>query len=207
MKVKICGITNVFDARFAIESGADLIGFVFYKRSPRYVSPSTVKDILKKIPQDSVTVGVFVNEISETMVSIYRFCGLHTLQLHGQESLNQVEQLGGINLIKAFALNTEHDLKQLEKFRDYTLLIDSPSNEYGGTGKTANWELARTAASNYRIFLAGGLNSENVADSIRVVKPYGVDVSSGVEKVKGVKDSMKVKNFIEIIRDLENRDQ
>ena len=202
MQIKICGITNIVDARGAIEHGADLIGFVFYRDSPRYVPPETAKNIIEQLPVGTATVGVFVNETNETMLAISRLCGLHTLQLHGQESIQQISQLKNINVIKAFALRTEEDIKQLQTFYAYTMLIDSPSDKFGGSGKTGSWELAKTVSSRYKIFLAGGLTCENIEKAIRIVNPYGVDVSSGVEKNKGIKDPEKVQRFIEIVRSL-----
>ena len=202
MKIKICGITNDLDAHWAVESGADLIGFVFYKDSPRYVSPGQAREIIKKLPPQTVTVGVFVNETNQNMLTITQYCGLHTLQLHGQESIQQVIALKNRSLIKAFSPKTEQDLNPLQAFAGYPLLIDTPSNKYGGSGKTGNWELAKKVSSCFRIFLAGGLTCENVAQAISVVRPFGVDVSSGVEKSKGIKDPEKVRSFIKIVRQI-----
>ena len=202
MKIKICGITNAIDARNAVENGADFIGFVFYKDSPRYVAPADVKSIITRLPADTLTVGVFVNETNENMIAISRFCRLHTLQLHGQESVKQIAELKNIGVIKAFSPRSEQDLKQLQAFSAYTILIDSPSDKFGGSGKTGNWDLARKVSLCYKTFLAGGLTCENVEKAIKIVNPYGVDVSSGVEKEKRIKDPDKVRSFIEIIRKL-----
>ena len=200
MKIKICGITNTLDARFAIENGADLIGFVFFRESPRYVSPDKAKRIIEELPKETVTTGVFVNETNKNMISISKFCGLHTLQLHGQETIKQINELKDIGLIKAFAPKNERDLVELHKFHGYTLLIDTPSDNHGGSGKIGNWELAKKISLRYQIFLAGGLTCENVVNAITTVRPYGVDVSSGVEKDKGIKNHDKVQRFIESVR-------
>ena len=200
MKIKICGITNTLDARFAIENGADLIGFVFFRESPRYVSPDKAKRIIEELPKETVTTGVFVNETNKNMISISKFCGLRTLQLHGQETIKQINELKDISLIKAFPPKNERDLVELHKFHEYTLLIDTPSDNHGGSGKIGNWELAKKISSCHQIFLAGGLTCENVVNAITTVRPYGVDVSSGVEKDKGIKNHDKVQRFIESVR-------
>lgn len=202
MKIKICGITNIIDARIAVGHGADFIGFVFHKDSPRYVEPDTVKNIIKQLPEETRSVGVFVNETNENMISISRFCRLHTLQLHGQESIEQITGLRNIGVIKAFSPRSEQEVRNFQAFSKYTILIDSPSDKFGGSGKVGDWELARKVSSCYKTFLAGGLTCENIEKAVETVAPYGVDVSSGVEKKKGVKDPEKVRKFIEIIRKL-----
>ena len=201
MKIKICGITNSVDAHCAVDNGADLIGFIFYKDSPRYVPPNTARDIINKLPEGTTKVGVFVDESNENMISILQFCGLDTLQLHGQESLDQVKKLGKLSVIKAFAPRNMQDLNLLRKYKPYTLLIDAPCQEHGGIGQTCDWELAQKISSQYQIFLAGGLTPENIATAIELVKPYGVDVSSGVEKDKGIKDPAKIKTLLKRFAD------
>ncbi len=196
MKVKICGITNLSDAVFAVENGADLLGYIFHIGSPRYVTPAKVREIIMKLPSEAKNVGVFVNEPNEDMLEIALFCRLHVLQLHGAESPDQVADLRFDNVIKAVSLETTVDLEKLSQFPGCTMMIDTPGDTYGGTGKLGDLDLARQAAEVRPVFLAGGLNSGNVADVIRTVKPYGVDVSSGVEESKGIKNHTKVKNFI-----------
>ena len=196
MKIKICGITNLSDAKCALENGADLIGFILYQKSPRYVSPESVKEILSQLPTATTAVGVFVNEATSMMQEIYQFCGLSMLQLHGLEPPRQLEQLKPIKVLRSISLQTPDDLGNLRNYSPYRFLVDTPSEHFGGTGKVANWKLAHKAAKAKKIFLAGGLNPENVVQAIREVRPYGVDVSSGVEKAKGVKDHRILKNFI-----------
>ena len=196
MKIKICGLTNIDDALCAVEHGADLLGFVFYKPSPRAVSPEQAKKIIKALPIEAIKVGVFVNESIENMLNISNFCSLNILQLHGTESVEKIQKLKQISVIKAFSLKKEDDLERLSCFSNYRILIDTPSKSFGGTGLVGNWSLAKKVASQYQIFLAGGLTPQNVADAIKAVNPYGVDVSSGVEKEKGIKDKAKVQAFI-----------
>ena len=200
MKIKICGLTSLKDAKFAFENGADLLGFVFYKKSPRYAKPADVKEIIAALPKSAVTVGVFVNETNESMTEIAKFTGLSVLQLHGDEPVEQLRNLGNIDVIKAISLTCMDDLKLIPIYDDFGMLIDSPSDQFGGTGVVGNWDLAQRAALDRDVFLAGGLKPDNIERAIELVRPYGVDVSSGVEIRKGVKDPNKVREFIENAR-------
>ncbi len=202
MKIKICGITNIPDAKCVADNAADMIGFIFYNKSPRYVPPETVKEITGKIPDDFNTVGVFVNEPNSTMIEIGDYCGLKTLQLHGHESAEQVDRIRGFNIIKALPMNESKDLDVISDFKKYTVLIDTYGKSFGGTGHTINWDLAHRAAKSGNVMLAGGLTPENIKTAVQTVAPCGVDVSSGVETSKGIKDHAKIKMFIENIRDL-----
>ncbi len=203
MKIKICGITNLDDALHAAGCGADLLGFVFYPNSPRCIAPGAAAEIIAGLPEAVDKVGVFVNESIERMLTLGRDCGLTALQLHGAEPPEQLRELVGFKLIKAVTLTTEADFERLEDYSGATLLVDTPSAAWGGSGQTGDWELAGRAAGRHRIFLAGGLTPENVAAAIQRVGPAGVDVSSGVERVKGVKDHARVKALILAARQAE----
>jgi phosphoribosylanthranilate isomerase len=196
MKVKICGITNIDDARHAVGCGADLLGFVFFPKSPRYVTPEAAAAIIGELPTTVEKVGVFVDETNAAMADIARACGLTRIQMHGSESPGQVADMQEFEVFKAVALQQTEDLVQLETYAGCTFLVDTPGPGYGGTGKTGDWQLASAAAASQRIFLAGGLTPVNVANAISAVQPYGVDVSSGVERAEGQKDHDQVAAFI-----------
>lgn len=201
MKVKICGITNLDDARHAAACGADSLGFNFYPPSPRYVAPDVARDIIAELPAAVDKVGVFVNASAEEMLELARHCGLTTLQLHGDEPPELARRLRPFPVIKALAVAEESDLQRLETFSDCTLLLDTPCAGYGGSGQTGDWRLARCAAERWNIYLAGGLTPANVAEAIRQVQPYGVDAASGVERAKGLKDADGVRRFIALAKE------
>lgn len=195
-RVKICGITNAEDAMAAVQAGADALGFVFYEGSPRHVFPETVREIINGLPPFVSTVGVFVNappaEIEETL----RITGIDIVQLHGEEPPEECDLLP-VRVIKAFRVRDFTDLEVLQKYRVSAFLLDAYDPDApGGTGRSFNWEIAVEAKRYGRVILAGGLNPGNVADAIRKVIPYAVDVSSGVEVEKGKKDPEKVREFI-----------
>ncbi|MFN3739588.1 MAG: phosphoribosylanthranilate isomerase [Thermodesulfovibrionales bacterium] len=200
VKVKICGITNLEDGLKAVEYGADALGFVFFKKSPRYIEPEKAAEIIRKIPPFVSAVGVFVNTPSEEILRIALFTGINTIQLHGDESPESI--IYPQKTIKSIRVR---ELSDLEPLKDYPMvhafLLDTYSPEdFGGTGMAFNWDIAGEAKKLGRIILAGGLNPDNIERAIRWVHPYGVDVSSGVEKEKGIKDHKKLKAFIEIVK-------
>ncbi len=196
MRVKICGITNSEDAQAAVESGADALGFVFAK-SPRQVTREQARDIIAELPPFVSPVGVFVDEKADTIKGICDFCGIHTVQLHGNESPLYLNDLKGYKIIKAFRIKDAVDLKHLANYKPHAFLLDSyVKGVMGGTGMTFNWEIAGKAHRYGAIILSGGLTPENVREAIRTVKPYAVDVSSGVEASPGRKDKLLVKRFI-----------
>lgn len=204
MKIKICGITNVEDAAVTVKAGADALGFVMYRKSPRFVEPAVARAIVAGLPPFVLPVGVFVNEEAEKVRALMDECGFALAQLHGDESALYCQNLGRPAL-KAFRLKDRGTFLALAEFQGCAnvrgFLIDAFSDQaYGGTGQTVDWILAQEAARSTPIILAGGLNPTNVAEAIRAVRPYGVDVSSGVEKSPGKKDPDKVKNFIEAAR-------
>ncbi len=202
VKVKICGITNWADARRAIESGADMLGFNFVATSPRYVTPAKARRMVKKLPAKISAVGVFQNEKEAKMLEIARSVGLDQLQLHGEESPAMVERLRGkLRVIKALRVKEPFRAAQVAAYRraDAILLDGYDRKARGGTGKTFDWEIARRAKRHGRIFLAGGLTPENVGEAIRTARPYGVDVCSGVESRPGKKDPAKLQKFMSAV--------
>ena len=197
MRVKICGITNLADAQAAAEAGADALGFVFYEKSPRFVSMKTAAEISRALPPFIIRVGVFVNPTKELVLKAIAECGLSLLQFHGDEPPEFCAQFGLMSM-KAFRIRDAGSLKELPKYKTDAWLLDAYSSDtLGGTGEVFNWDLAVEAQKSGRpIFLAGGLTPENVADAVRKVRPFGVDVSSGVESSPGKKDHAKVRAFI-----------
>jgi phosphoribosylanthranilate isomerase len=197
MKVKICGITNADDALYAAGCGADALGFIFFPKSPRYVTPEKAASIISQLPPFITTVGVFVDEAPDRVTGIAHMTGIKAFQLHGNESPEICSKL--VSVIKSFRIKDMTDLKQLEQYPCASAyLLDTYSEaEYGGTGRAFNWDIAVEAKKFGRIILAGGLTPDNVAEAVHYVRPYAVDVASGVEAEKGKKDLKKVKEFIE----------
>ncbi len=197
--VKICGITNLEDAVNSVEAGADMLGFVFYDKSKRYIEPEKSASIIREVSSFALCVGVFVNEDIETMKKIIDQTMIDIVQLSGYESPDVCDKLREfVPVIKSFKVGENFDPKILDGFKvDYFHLDSFSLDGYGGTGKTFNWELVLGLSERYKIILSGGLTPENVKDAISKVKPYGVDVSSGVEEYPGKKSFEKVKLFIE----------
>ena len=201
VKIKICGITNLEDALTAVEAGADALGFVFYSASPRHVLSEQAAEIIRHLPPFVQTVGLFVNEYPATVNAIADRCGLDVVQLHGEETAEYCTFIRR-RVIKAFRVKDNTTLDVLTQYHVSGCLLDawSPAAP-GGTGQTFNWEIAAEAVKRgHRIVLAGGLTPDNVAESIRQVHPYGVDVSSGVESAPGRKDASKTRRFVELAK-------
>ncbi|MCX5717237.1 MAG: phosphoribosylanthranilate isomerase [Nitrospirae bacterium] len=199
VKVKICGITNLDDAMAAADFGVDALGFVFFKKSPRYISPANAKKIIKKLPPFISTVGVFVNEDKNTIKKTVSQAGIDIIQLHGEEPPNACK-LPEHLVIKAIRVESIDNLEIISKYKDKVsaFLLDTYTLEvFGGTGQVFNWDIAVEAKQFGRVILAGGLTPVNIEKAVRLVHPYAVDVSSGVEAEKGKKDHSKVKLFIE----------
>jgi phosphoribosylanthranilate isomerase len=199
VKVKICGNTSYDDAALALDLGADSVGFVFYDKSSRYVAPSVAREIVKRLPPYAVKVGVFVNEFDiEIVRSIALMCNLNVIQLHGGEGPEYCARLSDWTLVKALRVNETFEPTHVGHFNVAGVLLDAyDADTYGGTGRLFDWSKA-VAAKQYtkNLILAGGLNPENVALAIKMVKPYGVDVCSGVECKPGQKDKLLLRSFM-----------
>ena len=190
MRVKICGITNVKDALHAVECGADALGFVFYNKSPRYITPTAAKRIIDQLPPFVERVGLFVNEGVETIDTVCKYCDISRAQIHfdvDEESLDAI----GLQTLPVVRAQCAEDI---HTFKDRYRLVDAYSEAYGGTGKRLNLEWFDGVDCS-KIILAGGLTPDNV-EEIKSYGFYAVDVSSGVEAIKGKKDPLKVKEFI-----------
>ena len=196
MRVKICGITTKEDALAAVEAGADALGFVFVEKSPRCVSPQKAAAMIRELPPFVQTVGLFVDEEAAQVNWTVDFCGLDLVQLHGDEEPDDCVEVNR-RVIKAFRVRDAASLAGIRRYQVAGYLLDAWSPEaHGGTGQTFDWGLVRSAGISDRLILAGGLTPENVAGAVRIVAPYGVDVSSGVESAPGRKDPDKVRDFI-----------
>lgn len=196
MKVKICGITDMETAKRACEYGADALGFVFAE-SKRKITPKRAEEIIQELPANVLKIGVFVNESVEVIQKIADECGLTHVQLHGDEDNYQIRRLN-IPSIKSLGVTSESDMKNAQRYETDYILFDSPKEKFhGGNGKTFSWELLGHMPKELRkkTILAGGLNALNIEEAIRTVRPYMVDVSSGVE-TEGKKDVEKIKQFI-----------
>jgi len=198
MEIKICGMTRLSDALAAAENGANALGFIFYFRSPRYLSPEKARELIRRLPPEVIRVGVFVNESMERVKEIRAFCGLDLLQLHGDESLDYCRQFPSSVLIRAVSPESEEDLPSLETWPCRAILLDRREGAlYGGTGRLSNWELAVRIRKRLPLILSGGLNPGNIGEAIRKVFPHAVDVNSGVESSPGIKDPDKIRAVIE----------
>lgn len=201
VKVKICGITNLDDALAAAKFDADMVGFNFYSKSPRYLMQQEAANIATRVPPKVLKVGVFVNATTEEISDIANAVGLEVIQLHGDEDDDFIRIVGHITekpVIKAFRIDREISINSvLHSDADAVLLDTASIGELGGTGRTFDWNLVGGDLKDKQVFLAGGLTPNNVAEAISIVRPYAVDVASGVESSPGRKDAAKMKAFIE----------
>ena len=196
VKVKVCGMTSLKDALVAVEGGADAVGFIFYKKSPRSVTMKTVREIVLELPPFVDTVGVFVDETAEQINKIADYCNLDIIQLHGDESPTFCKKIRR-KVIKAFRIKDMQSVKKLSSFQVSGFILDTFSeNLHGGTGKVFDWNLALPAKKFGPVIMAGGLTPNNVQQAVRQIRPYGVDVCSGVESEPGIKDHKKVRAFL-----------
>jgi phosphoribosylanthranilate isomerase len=199
-RVKICGITNLADAKLAVDLGAHSLGFNFYEKSPRNISPADAYKIIRALPKKIEAVGVFVNWSPEAVIALARAIDLDTVQLHGDEPAAAAREIAKyFNVTKAMRVGKGFRLSQLKPFESTVraFLFDAcMKDQFGGTGHRTDWSIARRAAKNHRIILAGGLTPENVAEAILYVRPYAVDVASGVESAPGKKSRAKLRHFL-----------
>ena len=200
VKVKICGMTNLKDVKVAVDGGVDAVGFIFYKKSPRSVTMQAVREIVLELPPFVDSVGVFVNETAEQINKIADHCKLDRVQLHGDESPAFCKKIRR-RVIKAIRVKDIQSLKKLSDYPVSSFLLDTFSeDQYGGTGKVFDWNLAYPANKYGPIILGGGLTPINVYQAIQRIQPYGVDVCSGVESQPGIKDHKKMKAFIKNVK-------
>jgi phosphoribosylanthranilate isomerase len=203
IQVKICGITNAADALAAIDAGANLLGFNFYEKSPRHITEAEAAKIRPRLPKKVEAVGIFVNSPPAGVAALCKSLKLDTAQLHGDEPPDTVAELARkLAVWKAFRVEPDFRLETLDEYPEASAyLFDAAhTDQYGGTGRTTDWDVARRAALGHRIILAGGLNIENVAAAVRIVRPYAVDVASGVESKPGKKDHGRMREFIQEVR-------
>lgn len=198
VRVKVCGITSLEDALVAAEAGADAIGFIFHPPSPRFIRPEAARKISDGLPPFVARVGVFVDSSEERIAEVARVAGLDAIQLHGRETADFCRRVGETRVIKAFRVDGPAVLEALAEYSSMPWLLDSyVPGAFGGTGQTFNWDLACEAVRRGgRVILAGGLTPENVGRAVAAVRPYAVDVSSGVESAPGRKDAQRVRAFV-----------
>ena len=203
--VKICGITNLEDARIAVEAGADELGFNFYSKSPRYIEPVKARGIIDSLPENVHKIGVFVNERIERILEIVDIAGLDTIQLHGDEEHSFVSALHRATekgIIKAIRVVPDLDLADITGFDSQSILIDSFSkDEYGGSGKRFDWKIAKKVCAMVEsLYLAGGISVDNVNEAIQEVRPYAIDACSSIESSPGKKDREKLQRLIAAVK-------
>jgi len=206
VRVKICGITRLEDAYAAVSAGAHALGFVFHPASPRYIAPEKAAAIISALPPFTMTVGVFVNVHAQEVETIAEQCGLHAVQLHGEESPEECATHKR-PVIKAVCFDPAKRDLSLSKYAVSSVLVDAGvPGTWGGTGVPVNWGLlnqfleTESEAIRRRLILAGGLTPANVGEAMNLVKPFAVDVSTGVEVEPGIKDHQKIKEFMNAIR-------
>lgn len=200
-KVKICGITNLEDALLSTKFGADALGFNFYEKSPRYIAPERAREIIEQLPESVLKVGVFVNEDLEKIAATAAIAKLNALQLHGEETPEFARELKtktGLEIIKALRVSPEFKPEDVLQYETDAILLDAYNpKEHGGTGETFDWEIAKRVQEIFpKMYLAGGLSQDNIADAILRVKPFAVDACSCLESEKGKKDKPILINFI-----------
>jgi len=196
MRIKICGITSVEDARLCVEAGADALGFIFVERTPRYVAPDAAARIIAGLPPFVTPVGVFWDHAPGHVKAVAEQCGLGALQFHGDEAPEDLQEYR-LPVIKTLKVAAAADLARMAGYRVSAFLLDSPSRWSEGQARPPiPWEVAAEAARRHPVLLSAGLTPENVAGAVRRVRPYGVDVNSGVEARPGRKDPARVQRFV-----------
>ncbi len=200
-RVKICGITRLADALEAVRLGADALGFNFWPGSRRHVTPAAARDILRRLPPLVTAVGVFVNQPEEEIRAAAAASGVQVLQLHGDETPELCARLP-LPVVKAVPADRAQDVDRLRAYGAAAILLDTPTAGFGGSGRVFDWSLADGIPSALPVILAGGLLPENVADAVRRLRPYAVDVASGVESSPGVKDAGRMARFVAAVREV-----
>ncbi len=207
LRIKICGVTNVKDARACAELGADMIGFNFYPKSPRHIEPEIARQIVETLPRSARAVGVFVEASTDEIRNTAKRAGIESVQLHGDFSPETCRELAReFRVIRAFRTEARFQPEEASAFPDCDVLLDAHHVELrGGTGVTCDWSAARATLPFARFFiLSGGLNAQNVAHAIAAVAPHAVDVCSGVESAPGVKDYHAMEKFVAAVRTAES---
>ncbi|HQP10492.1 MAG TPA: phosphoribosylanthranilate isomerase [Candidatus Omnitrophota bacterium] len=198
VRIKICGITNIDDAIKAALYGAWAVGFVFHKKSPRYVSPSRARKIIEALPPFVTPVGVFVDLSERAVRDICSFARIRTVQFHGQETAVYCKRFSDFKIIKAFRIGDYFPADEIKKYKVDAYLFDAFEKDHpGGTGKTFNWELLKEHPIEKPVILSGGLNPQNIQEALAVARPFAVDVSSGVEASPGIKDPRLIRAFFD----------
>ncbi|MCX5710664.1 MAG: phosphoribosylanthranilate isomerase [Candidatus Omnitrophica bacterium] len=202
VKVKICGITNLEDAQAAADAGCDALGFVFYKESRRFISPSRVGKLVAQIPGNILRVGVFVDGKEKDIRWAQDLCRLDMLQFHGEEKPEFCDKFKDCKVIKAFRIRKMRDVRGVSRYDTYAYLFDTYiRGKLGGTGEKFDWELVKDFdRGSHEIFLSGGLNPKNIRQAIEIVKPDWVDASSSLEAIPAKKDHKKVAEFIKVAK-------
>ena len=206
VQIKICGVTNLEDAKVCAELGADMIGLNFYPQSPRYIRPQQAREIIEAMPRGVRAVGVFVDPTAGEIRSIARSVGLKYVQLHGNVPPETCRELAGeFRVIRAFSTDGQFKAEDVRSFRECDVILDAHHAELrGGTGLTCDWSLARATLPFARfLILSGGLNAQNVGDAIATVGPHAVDVCTGVETAPGMKNHRAIEEFIAAARTAE----
>ncbi|TAA74043.1 MAG: phosphoribosylanthranilate isomerase [Candidatus Electronema aureum] len=210
IRIKMCGTKKLEDALAAVEAGIDALGFIFHKKSPRYVEPETAWIIIKQLPPFVDTVGVFVDRDREEVEEIIRFCSLNYVQLHGQESPDYCEKLSHsaapCRIIKALRVGAQLRAEDVAPYSEYVqgFLLDTyQKGQEGGTGQTFDWSLIKPLRLQRDFILAGGLDANNVCKALEAARPYAVDVNSGVEISPGCKDHQRIRDFVRQVRQIE----
>ena len=199
VKVKICGITNIEDALGSLDAGSDGLGFVFYRRSPRYISPQGAADIIRCLPENILKFGVFVNSKAEEIKQIAQSSGINVLQFHGDETSIFCKMFDSYRIVKAFRINNDLEINRIADYDVFGYLFDTlVTDKPGGTGQIFDWNLLKCLKEKIKceLFLSGGLNENNISMALSIVRPDWVDVSSSVELKPGKKDIKKIKRFI-----------
>lgn len=206
IKFKICGLTRAEDVDAALNIGADFLGFILYPKSKRYISPPVLRELLKRIPSGVAKIGVFVNAPPGEVVNIIDYCGLDIAQLHGEERPADAIAIGKYRVWKAVNFSTYDQIEDMLAYPAAAFVADAgvSGNVEGGSGRTCSWDIAAAASKCLRLILAGGISPANAAEAVRKVRPYALDVNSGVESAPGIKDHTKLMELGEALKNLKD---